>query len=90
MSVCGLPVALSAIASVADSAAVIEGLNVMLTVQLDPAGTLPPALHVLVLTIVKSAAFAPVMVMPLALIFSAALPVFASVSVIGPLVVPCC
>jgi len=81
-TVCGLPAALSATLRFAARAPTAFGANFTLIAQLALAARL--AGHVLVW--VKSAAFAPVMEIPV--IVSAALPVFVSVTVWAALVVP--
>src|SRR5712692_7385575 len=89
VSVCGLPGALSVMVSVADSPAVVFGVKVNCTVQLEAAFTLmgsaphvpPPA------TWAKSPKFAPLS--PSAVRVSVAVPVFEKVSVCGALVVFC-
>ncbi len=75
LAVCGLPVALSLTASVADLGPLAVGANVTLIAQVVPAATLVPQL----LVWTKSPLFVPVIVMPL--MDSAALPVLASVTV---------
>ena len=82
-----LGVALSAKFSVAFSPEVVEGLNVTMTVQLPPATTWDAVEHVLV-EMLKSAPLAPV-IFGLLVKFSAPLPVFMRVAVIGALVTPC-
>ncbi len=60
---CGDPVPLSVIVSVADSTLVVDGVNVIATVQLAVAASVVPQL----LPSVKSAAFVPLRVIPLIL-----------------------
>jgi hypothetical protein len=81
-TVCGVPLALSAMESDAAKLAAEAGVNVTETVQLAPAASELP--HVLVSA--KSVGFAPVMVM--LVIVNAALPVFISVIVCAAVVVP--
>ncbi len=86
-TLCVLGVALSVKLRDANSAEVVEGLNVSVTVQLPPAATGDPVTHVApVMT--KSAAFAPE-TLGLLVKFRGAAPVFISVTVIGPVVTPC-
>jgi len=81
-TVCGEPVALSAIESVAAKLAANAGVKVTETVQLAAAASELPQ----VVVSAKSVGLAPVMVMPV--IESAALPVFISVAVCAGAVVP--
>lgn len=81
-TVCGEPVALSAIESVAAKLAAETGVKVTETAQLEPAASELPQ----VLVSAKSVGLAPVMVMPV--IESVAFPVFISVAVCAAVVVP--
>ena len=82
---CGLPLAVSFTFSVAVSEPAERlGVNLTLITQLDPAATLVP--HGLVCE--KSVAFGPVILMPVPVMLSAALPVFESVTVCGAEAVP--
>jgi len=85
-TVWGLGTALSAKLRDAFSAALVEGLNVRVTVQLEPAAT-GEAVEQVAAVIAKSAAFVPV-TLGLLVNVSDALPVFISVTVIVGLVVP--
>jgi len=82
LTLCGLPVALSVILTLAERAPVAVGLNVTLIVQFAFAARLAGQ----VLVSVKSLAFAPAIVM--LVIVSAALPEFVSVTACGALDVP--
>ena len=85
-TVCGLPVALSVMVTVAARAPAAAGMKVTLMVQLAPAATGLVALHVVpAVVMAKSVAFAPAIVNPV--IFSAALPVLLRVTVCAALVV---
>jgi hypothetical protein len=87
LTLCRVGVALSEKVSDAPSAVLNDGRNVTVTVQLPPAATGVPTLHV-VTVIVKSELFAPVI--PGVLVRSSnAVPVFISVAVFGGLVTPC-
>jgi len=86
VTVCGLPAALSAKLNVADSAAVVEGVKVIITVQL-PVGATGVATTQVFAAMLKSAAFGPEMVGVLVKV-RLALPVFISVTVRVALVVP--
>ena len=82
---CGLPLALSATFNVAVSEPAERlGVNLTLITQFDPAATLVP--HGLVCE--KSVAFAPVILMPVPVMLSAALPVLESVTVCAAEAVP--
>ena len=82
---CGLPLALSGTLNVAVSDPTERlGVNVTLMTQLPPAATVVP--HGLVCA--KSAAFVPVIPMPVPVMFSAAPPVLDSVTVCAAEVVP--
>jgi hypothetical protein len=88
-TVCGLPVALSAMFSVAVRAPFAPGVNTTPIVQLAPAASVPVALHPapdVGSGTAKSPAFVPVIVNPLKL--TAAVPAFLTVTFSGALVVP--
>src|SRR5580658_3902707 len=87
-TVCGLPVALSAISNVAVRVPAACGVNSTLIVQLAPAAKLPVALHpplVFGCGTLKSSASAPLVVNPAK--FTAAVPVFVTITLNGALVV---
>jgi hypothetical protein len=86
-TLCVLGVALSAKFSDADSADVVEGLNVSVTVQLPPATTGVPTAQ-LAAVILKSALLMPETAGALVK-FSEAVPVFIRVIIAGALVTPC-
>ena len=86
-TLCGLGVALSAKFSEAFSIAAVDGLNVIVTVQLVPAFT-GEAVEQVADTIAKSAALVPEIV-GLLLKINEPVPVFISVTVTWPLVLPC-
>jgi hypothetical protein len=86
-TLCVLGVALSAKFSDADSADVVEGLNVSVTVQLPPATTGVPTAQ-LAAVILKSALLMPETAGALVK-FSEAVPVFIRVIITGALVTPC-
>jgi hypothetical protein len=85
--VCGLLASLSVLVRVAVSLPVPDGLNVTLITHEPFAGTLAPLVHVVPLAIAKSPAFAP-LIAAVAVIFSAALPSFVTVTVCAELVAP--
>ncbi len=78
---------MSAKLSAALSPAAVDGLNVIVTVQLPPEATGAAVEQVEAAVLVKSAAFAPVM-LGLDVKVSDAFPVFISVTVITALVIP--
>jgi hypothetical protein len=82
VTVCGLPLALSATLSAAVKEPLAAGVKVTLIVQLPPAATLAPQL----LLCAKSMGFAPVSAIPL--ILKAPLPVLLKVTVWAALVAP--
>jgi hypothetical protein len=87
-TVCGLPVVLSAISNVAVRAPAACGVNSTLIVQLAPAASVPAALHPppeLGSGTLKSSASAPLVVNPAK--FTAAVPVFVTITLNGALVV---
>lgn len=88
VTVCGLPAALSGIESTAerDPLAAAGGVNVTMIRQVPFAGTLAPLVHVVPLAITKSVEFVPER-LGAPVMFSAALPVFLTVTVCAALVV---
>jgi hypothetical protein len=85
---CGLPVALSAISNVAVRVPAACGVNSTLIVQLAPAASVPAAVHPppeLGSGTLKSSASAPLVVNPAK--FTAAVPVFVTITLDGALVV---
>ncbi len=87
-TVCGLPVALSAMLSVAVRAPFADGANTTLIVQLAPAASVPVALHPAPEVgsgTEKSSASSPLIVNPLNV--TVLLPVFFTVTLSGALVV---
>src|SRR5579863_374412 len=87
-TVCGLPVALSAISNVAVRAPAACGVNSTLIVQLAPAASVPVGLHpplVFGCGTLKSSASAPLVVNPAKL--TAAVPVFVTITLNAALVV---
>ena len=86
ITVCVLGVALSTKLSEAFSAAAVDGLNVSVTVQLPPATTALPTVHVVAM-MAKSAPFVPETLGALVKL-RGAVPVFISVTIIEGLVTP--